>query len=184
MPYGSAAPGARNSPTECPTTYDGTMPRARSAASIARLVATSAGAAHSVSTSSPRSPRSRGAGGRARTPRCRLVPPSRRARPRRSRSPSARTALTGKHEGQLARHAIAPFVDVHSTSAGHVRPRPYVIGTSRPRPGRPSSAASASDRIDPDSVAVPIHVHDHLSGRNPDFLVAWSMIRTFAWCGT
>ena len=45
-----AAASAANSPTEWPTTKSGTMPRFRSAARKARLVATSAGCCSSVST--------------------------------------------------------------------------------------------------------------------------------------
>ena len=45
-----AAARAANSPTEWPTTKSGTNPRLRKAASIARLVATSAGCWSSVST--------------------------------------------------------------------------------------------------------------------------------------
>jgi hypothetical protein len=48
----SAAASAANSPTEWPTTKSAWIPRARSAARIARLVATSAGCCTSVSTSS------------------------------------------------------------------------------------------------------------------------------------
>ena len=52
----SAAPSAANSPTEWPTTKSGTIPRARIASLIARLVATSAGCCNLVSSRSSTGP--------------------------------------------------------------------------------------------------------------------------------
>src|SRR5437016_453496 len=96
--------------------------------------------------------------------------------------------LAGKHEGDLA-HARAPVVSCvqRINAEPHVRPAPMPVkSTSLPDSSRPSSAASASaSGIDPDDV-LPYRstFTTVLPAGTPSFLTAWSMIRTFAWCGT
>ena len=131
----SAAPSAANSPTEWPTTKSGTMPRARIASLMARLVATSAGCCTFVSSMSSTGPWKQ---------MLAEIDPGRLAAGLVHRHRLGHglgdlaahaglvRALAGEHEGDLG-HRAAPFrSSVHSISAEpHVRPAPIpVISTS------------------------------------------------------
>src|SRR4029079_17998726 len=102
--------------------------------------------------------------------------------------PGLERALPGEHERDLG-HAAAPVVGwVHSISADpHVRPAPMPVrSTSLPGSSRPSSAASASaSGMEPEEVLPYFSTFTTVfSCGMPSFLAAWSMMRTFAWCGT
>src|SRR5207244_4545700 len=93
--------------------------------------------------------------------------------------------LPREAERDLA-HRPAPSVQRRSAEP-QVRPAPMpVISTSFPGASRPAVAASArASGIEPDEV-FPYRstLTTTRSDGTPSFLVAWSMIRMLAWCGT
>src|SRR5436190_3977461 len=99
--------------------------------------------------------------------------------------PGLERPLARKAERDLVLHAAISFV--HSSRADpHVSPAPIpVISTSSPSRSRPSAAASArASGIDPEEVLPYLSTFTTTrSDGIPSFLVAWSMIRTLAWCG-
>src|ERR671914_268017 len=95
-------------------------------------------------------------------------------------------ALAGKTERNHA--AISSMSFVHSiTAEPHVSPAPIpVMSTSSPGRSRPSAPASASaSGIDPEDVLPYLStLTTTRSGGIRKRREAWSMMRTFAWCGT
>src|SRR5205814_4407736 len=94
-------------------------------------------------------------------------------------------SLPGEAERDLLHHVS--LIVQRMRAEPHVRPAPIpVISTSAPSRSRPSAAASASaSGIEPEEVLPYLStLTTTRSDGIPSFLVAWSMIRTLAWCGT